>query len=180
MTWWPASQARFAGTEQLNYDIAQMPAALMISTIGHLIATIEKMAPNPPTMFLRKMTGYEDLDDYGRWQYVAGYGNVWMPAGVASDWAPYRDGHWVWVEPWGWTWVEDEPWGFAPFHYGRWAYAENRWCWVPGPVSSPSGLLHRHWWRLSAVVASSGNRSWRRAVGWFPLAPAKSMCPIIA
>ncbi len=53
---------------------------------------------------------------------------------VAPGWAPYRFGHWVWVAPWGWTWVEDEPWGFAPFHYGRWAFVESSWCWVPGPV----------------------------------------------
>src|SRR5438874_1460145 len=66
-----------------------------------------------------------DLDDYGRWQYVGGYGTVWVPSGVGSDWAPYRNGHWVYIDPWGWTWVEDEPWGFAPFHYGRWAFVES-------------------------------------------------------
>ena len=25
------------------------------------------------------MTGYEDLDQYGDWSYVAGYGMVWRP-----------------------------------------------------------------------------------------------------
>src|SRR5437879_11163840 len=82
----------------------------------------------------QEMTGYEDLDDYGRWRYVSDYGPVWIPASIPVGWAPYRYGHWVWIRPWGWTWVDDEPWGFAPFHYGRWAYVENGWCWVPGPV----------------------------------------------
>ena len=72
------------------------------------------------------MTGYEDLDEYGDWSYVAGYGMCWRPRVVVAGWAPYRFGHWVWVGPWGWTWVEDEPWGFAPFHYGRWAFAGRR------------------------------------------------------
>ena len=60
--------------------------------------------------------GYEDLDEYGRWHTVAEYGPVWVPDRVPSGWAPYRDGHWAWVEPWGWTWVDDAPWGFAPSH----------------------------------------------------------------
>ncbi len=81
----------------------------------------------------RDMTGYEDLDQYGDWSYVADYGMVWRPTALVPGWAPYRFGNWTWVAPWGWTWVEDEPWGFAPFHYGRWAFAGTGWVWVPGP-----------------------------------------------
>jgi hypothetical protein len=84
----------------------------------------------------RDLIGYEDLDQYGSWRNVAGYGNVWTPSRVAADWAPYRDGHWAWVEPWGWTWVDDAPWGFAPSHYGRWARIGGAWGWVPGPVAA--------------------------------------------
>jgi hypothetical protein len=39
--------------------------------------------------------GYADLDDYGTWSSVEGYGNVWVPTSVASDWAPYHQGHWA-------------------------------------------------------------------------------------
>jgi hypothetical protein len=55
-----------------------------------------------------------------------------MPQQVAIDWAPYRDGHWAYVVPWGWTWVDNAPWGFTPFHYGRWVLYGNRWAWLPG------------------------------------------------
>ena len=120
------------------------------------------------------MTGYEDLDDYGRWQYVGGYGTVWVPSGVAVDWAPYRNGHWAFIDPWGWTWVEDEPWGFAPFHYGRWAYAGNRWCWVPGPVAVRPVFA-------PALVAFVGGGGFAigggPGVGWFPLAPGEVFVP---
>src|SRR5204863_424501 len=58
-----------------------------------------------------QMTGYEELDEYGSWRAVPQYGEVWFPKQVASGWAPYREGHWVWVDPWGWNWVDDEPWG---------------------------------------------------------------------
>src|SRR6201997_2109618 len=52
--------------------------------------------------------GLADLDDYGSWRTTGEYGAVWVPR-VAPGWAPYRYGHWVWVEPWGWSWVDDAP-----------------------------------------------------------------------
>ncbi|MGN6234586.1 DUF6600 domain-containing protein [Dyella sp.] len=114
--------------------------------------------------------GYEDLDRYGQWQSDDAYGQVWYPATVASDWAPYRDGHWAYVAPWGWTWIDDAPWGFAPYHYGRWINVGGRWGWIPGPrelraVYSP------------ALVAFVGGNGWSVSVGagapigWFPLGP---------
>src|SRR5229473_1788851 len=66
------------------------------------------------------VVGYEDLDEYGGWRDVPEYGTVWFPHATVAGWAPYRYGHWVYIQPWGYTWVDDEPWGFAPFHYGRW------------------------------------------------------------
>lgn len=122
------------------------------------------------------MTGYEDLDDYGHWHDVEGYGSVWTPTGVAGDWAPYRNGNWAYVSPWGWTWVEDEPWGFAPFHYGRWAYAGGGWCWVPGPVVARPVYS-------PALVAFVGGGGFSigvgggAGVGWFPLGPGEVYVP---
>ena len=45
--------------------------------------------------------GYEDLDANGNWRVDATYGSVWYPNRVSAGWAPYRDGHWAWVDPWG-------------------------------------------------------------------------------
>ncbi len=123
-----------------------------------------------------EMIGYADLDTYGTWQPEPNYGNVWFPRGVASDWAPYREGHWAWVDPWGWTWVDDAPWGFAPFHYGRWAYVSGRWGWVPGPVSVRPVYA-------PALVAFIGGPNFQLSVssgptvGWFPLAPGEVYRP---
>ncbi|QHJ01131.1 hypothetical protein GT347_25975 [Xylophilus rhododendri] len=77
--------------------------------------------------------GVAQLDAYGDWGNDPRYGAIWYPRSVAADWAPYRNGHWEFIPPWGWTWVDDAPWGFAPFHYGRWEQAGNRWGWIPGP-----------------------------------------------
>jgi uncharacterized protein DUF6600 len=124
-----------------------------------------------------RMTGYEELDQYGAWRSVADYGEVWYPNSLPADWVPYRDGYWVWEEPWGWNWVDAEPWGFAPFHYGRWAYIDNAWGWVPGgfvasPVYAPAlvGFLGDP----GAVLASAAAGA---LVGWFPLAPGEAYWP---
>jgi len=82
----------------------------------------------------RYYTGSEDLDTYGTWSEVPDYGPVWMPAQTGPDWAPYRDGRWVYEPYYGWTWVSYEPWGWAPYHYGRWFVYGDRWAWWPGPV----------------------------------------------
>src|SRR5581483_9177426 len=126
----------------------------------------------------RAVIGYDDLDEYGSWTVVPEYGNVWVPRSVPAEWAPYRNGHWVWVEPWGWTWVDDAPWGFAPFHYGRWAYANARWMWVPGPANV------RPIYAPALVAFVGGNdltinvsTGTVRGVAWFPLAPGEVYRP---
>ena len=165
--------ASFSGTDQLNYDIAQMPQSDDFDNWAFQRDHREDSAESA-NYVSPEMTGYEDLDDYGRWQYVGGYGTVWVPAGVASDWAPYRNGHWAYIDPWGWTWVEDEPWGFAPFHYGRWAYAGNRWCWVPGPVAVRPVYAPA----LVAFVGGAGIAiGGGPGVAWFPLAPGEVYLP---
>ena len=126
----------------------------------------------------RDVVGYQDLDENGTWSVDATYGNVWYPRRVAANWAPYRDGHWAWVDPWGWTWVDDAPWGFAVSHYGRWAYMGNNWGWVPGPPRTRA-------WYAPALVAFVGGDNFQLSisstmvggVAWFSLAPREVYRP---
>ena len=125
----------------------------------------------------RDMTGYTALDNYGDWQQDPGYGAVWFPRAEPAGWAPYSSGYWAWVAPWGWTWVDDAPWGFAPSHYGRWAYFGNRWGWVPGPISVRP-------YYAPAVVGFVGGVSATISIGggpgvaWYPLGPRDVYRPI--
>ncbi len=126
----------------------------------------------------RDVIGYEDLDDNGTWRRTADYGNVWYPNHVAKDWAPYRDGHWSWVEPWGWTWVDDAPWGFAVSHYGRWANTGGNWGWVPGPQSAqpvyaPALVAFIAGAAIGAAISNNNSGN----VGWFPLGPREVYRP---
>ena len=166
--------ATFTGSDHLDYDLEQLPDQDQFDDWAFERDTREDRADSA-NYVSTEMTGYEDLDEYGDWSYVAGYGPCWRPRAVVLGWAPYRFGHWVWVGPFGWTWVEDEPWGFAPFHYGRWAFVSGGWFWVPGPV------VVRPVWAPALVAFVGGgsgfNFSVGVGVGWFPLAPGEVYVP---
>ncbi len=118
------------------------------------------------------VVGYEDLDQYGDWRDDSNYGHVWFPNQVAVGWAPYHDGHWDWISPWGWTWVDDSPWGYAPFHYGRWVNVRGRWGWVSGPVA-----VRAVYAPALVVFVGGGPGGFGGNVGWFPLGPREVYVP---
>jgi Family of unknown function (DUF6600) len=97
---------------------------------------------------------------------------------LPADWAPYRYGHWRWVAPWGWSWIDDQPWGFAPSHYGRWAFLDQHWIWVPGaytarPVYMPAVVAFLGTPGVGLSYAEGSGP----AVAWFPLAPGEVYWP---
>jgi hypothetical protein len=127
----------------------------------------------------RDVIGYQDLDQYGSWSVAADYGNVWYPRSMPSGWAPYRTGHWAWIDPWGWTWIDEAPWGFAPYHYGRWAFVTGRWGWIPGPVNvrpiyAPALVAFIGGGDLRLSLSVGGVAS---GVAWFPLGPGEVYQP---
>ena len=126
-------------------------------------------------------TGYEELDRSGVWRTTVDYGPVWTPTVVAADWAPYRDGRWLWVAPWGWTWVDNASWGYAPSHYGRWVSIDNRWCWTPGAVvARPVWAPALVGWQGGVNFSHAGWAAQPPTTGWFPLAPREVYVPSYA
>jgi hypothetical protein len=104
-----------------------------------------------------------ELDANGSWVAVPEYGTVWRPTVVVSaDWAPYRDGRWLWRGD-DYVWLSSESWGWVPYHYGRWTVVSGfGWCWVPparGDVYWGPGYVG--WYRTGSHV------------GWTPLAPGE-------
>lgn len=105
-----------------------------------------------------------ELDANGTWVTVPEYGRVWRPAVmVSADWAPYRDGRWIWKGD-DYVWLSFEAWGWVPYHFGRWAYAGGYgWCWIPpvrGDVYWGPGYVG--WYHTGSYV------------GWTPLAPGET------
>jgi len=168
--------ATFTGSDHLDYELGQVPAEDGFDTWASNRDQVEDQSDSA-NYVSREMTGYEDLDEYGDWSYVAGYGTCWRPRVLVAGWAPYHFGHWAWVGPWGWTWVEDEPWGFAPFHYGRWAFASGGWLWVPGPsVVRPMYAPALVAW-VGGGPGLNFSFGFGAGVGWFPLAPGEVFIP---
>ncbi len=167
---------KLTGTDPINVAFMSMPASDAFDQ--WVWERDRRVAASASAQYVGRGTpGYADLDVYGTWDEHPKYGHVWYPTGVSRDWVPYRHGHWVWIEPWGWTWVENEPWGFAPFHYGRWVYVGVRWAWVPGVVVARP-------YYAPALVAFVGGPNFAIGIGvgggvqgWFPLGPGEPFRP---
>jgi Family of unknown function (DUF6600) len=163
----------FSGTDSLNADVVELgrpdPFDNWADSRDH------RYDDSRSAQYVsREVVGYEDLDDYGDWRDNSDYGHIWYPRHVEAGWAPYHDGHWVWISPWGYTWVDDSPWGYAPFHYGRWVVIGGRWGWVAGPIAvrpvyAPALVVFIGGGGVS--VGFGGN------VGWFPLGPREVYMP---
>ena len=157
-------QAEFSGAENPNYSIGRAPGPDGLDRWAEE-RDLKEDRSTSGNYVSRDMPGYDDLDENGTWRDEREYGHVWYPNDVGPDWAPYSDGNWAWVAPWGWTWVGYEPWGFAPYHYGRWAFIGGAWGWCPGPYFGPPcygpafvGFLGGGW-----------GFGFGFGVGWFPL-----------
>jgi hypothetical protein len=179
------NSAQLTGTDQLSYNVQYAPDPDDFEGWCEDRDSHEGRGQSarylPPNVI-----GAEELDNYGTWRDTPGYGAVWYPT-VDAGWAPYRSGTWAWVEPWGWTWVDDAPWGFAPAHYGRWAFVGGGWGWVPGPLAlgfgGPAAVAMTPVY-APALVAFIGGGGWGAslsfggaAVGWVPLGPGEVYAP---
>ena len=171
----PGEQAQVMGDQQVSFNIVGAPAPDWFDNWSDGLDRREDMSASA-RYCSREMIGYADLDSAGTWRQSPDYGMVWYPQSMPAGWAPYHNGHWAWIDPWGWTWVDDAPWGFAPFHYGRWAYVGGAWGWIPGPMAVQPVYA-------PALVAFIGGPNFSLAiaggagVAWFPLGPHEVYVP---
>ena len=77
--------------------------------------------------------GVADLNYYGNFFSVLGYGTMWQPYFVGAGWDPFMNGAWAFNPGFGFGWVSSYPWGWTPYHYGTWIFVPNYgWAWQPG------------------------------------------------
>jgi FecR protein len=113
----------------------------------------------------RYTTGFADLDFFGTWGAVPGFGYGWQPYGAGLNWTPFVAGQWMFMGNTGWNWVSEEPWGWLPYHFGSWLNAPGvGWVWVP------QGALS--WQPATATWVRTNNQ-----LGWTPT-PAAPLKPV--
>jgi hypothetical protein len=172
----PGEAATFSDAAPITVTI--VPAAADAFAAWWRGRTLDEPDPAAPVSVSPDLTGFAALAGAGHWRRTLADGEVWFPDPLPADWAPYRDGHWRWLLPWGWTWIDAEPWGFAPFHYGRWARIAGRWAWAPGnlaanPVFVPAAVAFLGTPGIGVSYAGGSGP----AIGWFPLAPGEVYWP---
>jgi hypothetical protein len=114
----------------------------------------------------RYTTGFADLDFFGTWAAIPGFGWGWQPYGAGLNWTPFVAGQWMFMGYTGWNWVSNEPWGWMPYHFGSWLNAPGvGWVWVP--QGAP------YWQPATATWVRTNNNQ----LGWTPT-PAAPLKPI--
>jgi len=85
--------------------------------------------------------GLSDLNYYGSFNMIPGYGYAWQPFFANAGWNPFMDGAWAYYSGAGYMWVSGYPWGWMPYYYGNWANAPGYgWIWQPGSWNGWSGV----------------------------------------
>lgn len=89
--------------------------------------------------------GLSDLNYYGSYMNIPGYGYGWQPYFIDAGWSPFQDGGWSYYPGYGYMWVSAYPWGWMPYRYGSWNFIPGYgWVWQPGSWNS--------WYPVPVVV----------------------------
>ena len=88
--------------------------------------------------------GVSDLNYYGAYSNVPGFGMMWQPFFTGAGWDPFMNGAWSLYPGAGYMFASAYPWGWMPYHYGNWMFVPGMgWMWQPGGWNS-FGLIPRY------------------------------------
>jgi Family of unknown function (DUF6600)/FecR protein len=81
--------------------------------------------------------GVSDLNYYGAYSNVPGFGMMWQPYFTGVGWDPFMNGAWSFYPGSGFMFASAYPWGWMPYHYGNWMFIQGMgWMWQPGGWNS--------------------------------------------
>ena len=103
----------------------------------------ERYAANSYSRYSAYNYGLADLNYYGNFFSVPGYGMVWQPYFIGAGWDPFMDGLWAFQPGFGFGWISAYPWGWTPYHSGSWIFLPGYgWAWEPGGAWSSFYVPH--------------------------------------
>ncbi len=87
--------------------------------------------------------GLSDLNYYGGFSNIPGYGMMWQPFFTGVGWDPFMDGAWGFYPGMGYMFASAYPWGWLPYRYGNWMFVPNNgWMWQPGGWNTWTPVPH--------------------------------------
>lgn len=85
--------------------------------------------------------GVSDLNYYGSYSNLPGYGMMWQPYFMGVGWDPFMDGAWGFYPGYGYMFASAYPWGWMPYRYGNWMFVPGfGWGWQPGGWNTWRGV----------------------------------------
>ncbi len=123
--------ANFDGADDDKYTLANnVEDAPLDSWDKEASSYHEQYAKNNSTPY---GYGVSDLNYYGAYSNVPGYGMMWQPYFTGVGWDPFMDGAWSWYPGYGYMFASAYPWGWMPYRYGNWMFVPGMgWMWQPG------------------------------------------------
>src|SRR5579863_420346 len=127
--------ATFDSAEDDKYTVANNVAdAALDSWDKESVAYHDQYSKNNSTPY---GYGVSDLNYYGSYSNVPGYGMMWQPFFTGVGWDPFMDGAWSWYPGYGYMFASAYPWGWLPYRYGNWNFIPGMgWMWQPGAFNT--------------------------------------------
>jgi hypothetical protein len=126
--------AKFDAADNDKYTLAHNIAeAPLDSWDKEASAYHDQYAKNTSNLSSPYGYGLSDLNYYGAFSNVPGYGMMWQPFFTGVGWDPFMDGAWGFYPGFGYMFASAYPWGWLPFRYGNWMFTPGfGWMWQPG------------------------------------------------
>jgi hypothetical protein len=135
----PSGAVKVAKKKMITFDLNDSDRATVAKNLEqdpydewdqHAIQYHDQYSKNNSTPY---GYGYSDLNYYGAYSNVSGYGTLWQPYFAGIGWNPFMDGAWSWYPGTGFMWASAYPWGWMPYYYGSWVSVPGfGWGWQPG------------------------------------------------
>jgi len=150
--------ATFNGAEDDKYTIAnKIQEDPLDSWDKNAISYHDQYAKNNSSPY---GYGVSDLNYYGSYSNVPGYGMMWQPFFTGVGWDPFMDGVWGFYPGFGYMFASAYPWGWMPYRYGNWMLIPGMgWMWQPGgwnmwaPIPRYTATTGAH---VTSLVAPTG------------------------